>query len=166
MLWDQNPHQTVTQFRCVGFSMYACEFSVSQTRQFPLLTYPPRSKWASSEKMVFFFAKIGIFCKSIAGPFSEAKTLQLLNQLNFVWHHTKVFMQNLLMMSPKCSIVENDGELMLMTLHTDFLPQQQYSRLYALFLAFYALVYRWVCQFLSLFSQDNEHTELTVLLFF
>ena len=28
------------------------------------------------------------------------------------------------------------------------------------------LIYRWGCQFLSLFSQDNEHTELTVPLFF
>ena len=44
------------------------------------------------------------------------------------------------------------------------LPQQQYSRVYALFLAFQALVYR--CQFLSIFSQVNEHRELTVLLFF
>ena len=48
----------------------------------------------------FFFTKIGIFCKSIASPLSEAKThwivnwLQLLNQLNFVWRQTKVFMQN------------------------------------------------------------------------
>ena len=32
------------------------------------------------------------------------------------------------MMSPKCSIVEKDGELMLIALHTHFLPQQQYSR--------------------------------------
>ena len=42
----------------------------------------------------------GIFSKSIAGPFSEAKThcrvswLQLLNQLNFVWRHTKDFISN------------------------------------------------------------------------
>ena len=55
--------------------------------------------WASSEKMIFF-AKIGIFCKSIAGPLSEAKTHwidnwhQLVKQLNFVWYHTKVFMEN------------------------------------------------------------------------
>ena len=96
---DQNPHQTVIRFGCAGFSLYACGFSMSQMRQFCLFTYPPRSKWASSEKC-FFFAKIGIFCKSIAGPFSEGKThwmvnwLQLLNQLNFVLHHTKVFMQN------------------------------------------------------------------------
>ena len=46
-------------------------------------------------------------------------------------------------MSPKCSIVRNDGELMLMALHTHFLPQQQYSRVYVLSLAFQALVYRW-----------------------
>ena len=67
-------------------------------RQFCLLTYPPRSKWASSEKIISF-AKIVIFCKSIANPLSKTKThcmfnwLQLLNQLNFVWRHT-VFMQN------------------------------------------------------------------------
>ena len=47
-----------------------------------------------------FFSKIGIFCMSILGPLSETKMhwmlnwLQLLNQLNFVWRLTKVFMQN------------------------------------------------------------------------
>ena len=40
----------------------------------------------------------------------------------------------------------------------------QYSRVYAVYLAFHVL--GWGCQFLSLFSQNNEHTELTVLLFF
>ena len=64
---DRNPHQTVTRFGCGGFSIYACGFSVPQMRQFCLFTYPPRSKWASSENMFFFFAKIGIFCKSFAG---------------------------------------------------------------------------------------------------
>ena len=44
------PHQTVTRFGCVGFSMYACGFSVPQIY---LFTCPPRSKWASSEKMIF-----------------------------------------------------------------------------------------------------------------
>ena len=63
------------------------------------------------------------------------------------------------MTSPNCSVVENDGELMLMALHT-------YSRVHALILAFPALVYRWGCQFLSISSQDYEPTELTVLLFF
>ena len=95
MTLDQNPRWTVTRFWCVGISMYACRFSVPQMRQFCL----PRSKWASSEKKIFF-VEIGIFCKSIAGPLSEAEThwivkwLQLRNQLNFVWRHTKVFMQN------------------------------------------------------------------------
>ena len=70
---DQNPHQTVIRFGIVGFSMYACGFYVPQMRQFCLFTYPPRSKWASSEKMICF-AKIGIFCKSIAGSLSEAYT--------------------------------------------------------------------------------------------
>ena len=32
---NQNPHQTVTRFGCVGFSMYACGFSM---RQFYLFT--------------------------------------------------------------------------------------------------------------------------------
>ena len=45
-----------------------CGFSMPQMRQFCLFTYPPRSKWASYAKMIFFFVKIGIFCKSIAGP--------------------------------------------------------------------------------------------------
>ena len=35
----------------------ACEFSVLQMRQFCLFIYPPRSKWASSEKMIFFLLK-------------------------------------------------------------------------------------------------------------
>ena len=64
---DQNPHQTVTRFECVGFSKNARGFSVSQMGQFLLFTYPPRSKWVSSQKMIIF-AKVGIFCKSIAGP--------------------------------------------------------------------------------------------------
>ena len=68
-LWTKIRTKTVTRFGCDGFSMYACGFSV---RHFCLFTYPPRSKWA--EKMIIFFAKIGIFCKSIAGPLSEAYT--------------------------------------------------------------------------------------------
>ena len=51
---DQNQHQTVTRFGSVGFSMYACGFSVPQMWQFCLLTYPQRSKLASSEKMISF----------------------------------------------------------------------------------------------------------------
>ena len=41
MALDQSPHQIVTRFGCVGFTMYACGFSVPQCCSF---TYPPRSK--------------------------------------------------------------------------------------------------------------------------
>ena len=53
MILNQNPQQTVTHIGCVGFSMNACGFSVPQMQQFCLFSYPPRSKWASSEKMNF-----------------------------------------------------------------------------------------------------------------
>ena len=62
---EQNPHHTVTVFGFVDISMHACGL---QIQQFCLFTSPPRSNWASSEKIMFFFDKIGIFCKSIAGP--------------------------------------------------------------------------------------------------
>ena len=65
---DKNPHQIVTRFgRIQRFSMDAYGFSVPQMLQFCLFTYPPRSKRASSEKMILF-GKIGIFCKSLVGP--------------------------------------------------------------------------------------------------
>ena len=89
MSLDQNPHQTVTGFGCVGFSMYACGFSVPQMRQVCLFTYPPRSKWASSEKMIFFFAKIGIFCKSIASPIPSVNTNYLSNQTCAKYYHSR-----------------------------------------------------------------------------
>ena len=60
-------------------------------------------------------------------------------------------------MCPKYSIVENDGVLMLMALHTHFLPQQQYSRVYTLFLA----------SSLWLIDEDASFfLKLTVLFFF
>ena len=52
MTLDQHPHQTVTRYGCVGFSMYPCGFSVMSLI------------WTDN----FFLAKIGIFCKSIPGP--------------------------------------------------------------------------------------------------
>ena len=94
--------------------------------------------------------KIRIFCKSIAGPLSEAKShwLQFLNQLNFVWRQRSL-----------CKICLNDISEMFNYWERRWIDvdgaahtQQQYSRLYALFLAFHALVYRWGCQFLSLSS--------------
>ena len=163
---DQNPHQKVTRFGCVGFSMYACRFSVLQIQQFRWFTYPPRTKWASSGKI---FAKIGIFCKSIAGPLSETITHWMVQELKpielCIASYQGCYAKLVSMMSPKCSIVETDSELILMALHTHLLPSVNILGC-ALFLTFHALVYRWGCQFLSLFSQDNEHTELTLLLFF
>ena len=73
---DQNPHQTVTRF-----GANVCVFSVPQMRSFCLFTYPPRSKWASSEEMIFFFAKIGTFCKSIASPLSKGKLKRIPNHI-------------------------------------------------------------------------------------
>ena len=45
----QNPHQTVTRFGGLGFSMYVCGFSVPQMRQLG-----PRLKGNWSEEMIFF----------------------------------------------------------------------------------------------------------------
>ena len=59
------------------------------------------------------------------------------------------------MMSPKSSIDENDGELMLMAPNT-------LSATAAIFSGFSCFGLSIV---FSLFSQDNEHTELTVVLF-
>ena len=68
MQLDQYPQQTLTHFGCVGYSMYACRFSVPQMRQFYIYTYiPSKIKMSFIWKDVFFFAKIGIFCKSMAG---------------------------------------------------------------------------------------------------
>ena len=48
------PNSAFVRIGCVGFSMYASRFSVPQMWQFCLFTYPPRSKWGSSEKMIVF----------------------------------------------------------------------------------------------------------------
>ena len=82
---DQNPHQTVTRFGCVGFSMYACGFSVSQMRQFCLFTYPPKSKQASSEKIIFFDddfqSNVAIFLSVVQAytqPYSFGRRIKLI----------------------------------------------------------------------------------------
>ena len=111
---------------------------------------------------MIFFAKVGIFCKSIA-----AKRKRIGWSVGFnSWTNWTLFG---VLPRSLCKISPNDVQLsrtMLMVLHVHFLSQQQYSRVYALFLAFHALVYRWWWQFFSLFAKDNEHTELTMLLFF
>ena len=110
---DQNPHKTVARFGWVGF---CAGFLCPKCDNFVVLfTYPPRSKWASSEKMIFF-AKIGIFCKSMAGPTPEPIEL-------CVASYQGLYAKCVSMMFPKCSIVENEGELLLMALLTHFLLQ-------------------------------------------
>ena len=91
MLLDENSHQTVTYSGCVGDTLYACRFfACLHTRQDQNGLHLKR----------IFFAKIGIFCKLIAGPLCEAKMhwivnwLHLLIQLDFVWRHTNVCMKN------------------------------------------------------------------------
>ena len=68
MTLDQNPHHLVTRFGCVGFSRYLFGFSVPQMRQFCLFYIPEEITMGFIWKDDFFFAKIGIFCKAIAGP--------------------------------------------------------------------------------------------------
>ena len=70
---DQNPHQTVTRFGYVGFSIYAWEFSVPKCDNFACLHIPQHQNEIHL-KNDFFFVKFGIFCKSIAGLLSEAYT--------------------------------------------------------------------------------------------
>ena len=89
---DQNLHQTVTRFGCVGFSMYYCGFSAPQMRQFCLFTYPPISKWVSSEKMSRSHTNL-------------AKLKLLWWSISFNSWTNRKFVS---MMSPKCSIVENE----------------------------------------------------------
>ena len=157
---NQNPRQTLTLFVCVGFSMYVFGFSMLQMRQFCLFTYPPSSKWVSSKKMIFFCQNLYLLTVGWSIGFKSWTTWPCMSS------YQGLYAKFISIMSPKCSIVENDVELMLMALYAHFLPQQQFSRLFALFLAFHALVYRWGRQFLSLFSLANEHTELMVFLFF
>ena len=73
----------------------------------------------------FFFAKIGIFCKSRAGPLSEVKThllvnwLQLLKKIELCMASCQGFYAKfILVVCPKCSIVENDSKLILMAQHS------------------------------------------------
>ena len=181
---DQNPHQTVTRYWSVGFSVYACGFSVPQMRQFCLFTYPPRSKLALSRKMIFF-PKIGIFCKSIAGSLSEAKAhkmanwTQLLNPLGFICRHTKVFMQN----SPQWRLPNvqlNDNELMLMALHAHFRNILGYAHCFWLFTlwfihedaSFFHFFHKvthirsWRCFFSSKIRTQFSHTFCNIAMIF
>ena len=163
MTLDQNLHQTVTRFECICCSMYACGFSVPEMRLFCLFTYPPRSKWISSEKMFFFFQnrinvvgasrqdqnelhlKRFFFLGKLAS--SVAKRKRIVWSIGFnSWTNWTLYG-----IIPRflCKLCLNDISEMFncweLRRISFFLSQQQYSRVYALFLAFHALVYRWRC---------------------
>ena len=135
---DQNLHQTVTR------SMYAWRFSVPQMQQFYLFTYPPRSKrkcigWSISFKSWTNWTLYGDIPRSLCKI-----------RLNDVSEMFK---------SGERRWIDVDGDS-----HTLSATAAIFSGVSTV-LAFHALVYRWRCQFLSIFSQDNEHTELTMILF-
>ena len=74
---------------------------------------------------MIFFAKIGILCKSIAGSLSEnAFGRQLASTPKPIGlcmaSYQGLYPKFVSLMSPKCSIVENDGALMLVALHAQF----------------------------------------------
>ena len=142
---DQNPHQTVTRL----FNLCVRVFCVSNVTV--LLVY------ISAKIKMSFIWKDDCFLPNSASSVSRSPVLddQLASTLEPIElcmaSYQGLYTKFISMRAPKCSSVEHDAELMLMVLHAHFLPQQQYSWVYALFLAFHGLIYRWGCQFLSLF---------------
>ena len=57
--------------QCVGFLIYGCWSSVPQMWQICLFTYPPRSKWASSENMIFLLKSASSVSRSQANLFKR-----------------------------------------------------------------------------------------------
>ena len=170
---DQNPHQTVTRFGCVSFSMYACGYSVPQMWQFCFFTYPPISKWASSEKMIFFFLP-----KSASSVSRSKDHLAKRKRIGWSIGFNSGTNWTLYGVMPRslCKIHRNDVSEMFNcwergwidvdgTAHTLSATAAIFSGVRTVF-GLNALVCRWEGQFLSPFSQGNEHTELTALLFF
>ena len=167
---NQNPHQKVILFGCVGFSNNAREFSVPQRRQFYIFTYPLRSKWASSGKMIFFFLPKSASSVSRSQiHLAKRKRIEWsigFNSWIFMASYQGHYAKFISMMSLKCLIVENDGELMLMALHAHFLLQHKYSRVYAQCLTFHAFhffhritkIRSWPCLSSSRIRMQFSHT--------
>ena len=163
---NQNP---VTRFGCVGFSTYACGFSVPQMRQFCLLTYPPRSKWASSEKMIllptyFWLTSVSRSQAHLAKRKRIGWSIGFNSSTN--WTLYGVIPRSL------CKIRLNYISEMFNYWERRWIDVDGDSRTLSATAAVFSIVrtvfgfHRWGCQFLSLFAQDNEHTEQTVFLFF
>ena len=160
---DQNPHQTVTCFGCVGFSTYWCRFSVPQMRQFWLFTYPPRSKWTSSEKMFFFLPKS---LSSVSWSQAYLAKRKLIGwSIGFKswtnWTLYGVIPRSL------CKIRLNDVSEMFSCRERRWIDVGTAAIFLDIRTIFgfsrFGLSMR--MPVFSLFSQDNKHMELTVLLF-
>ena len=106
------------------------------------------------------YSKIGTFCKSLAGPLSEAKTHWMVGQLTTTPEPIGLCMASYQDLYAKyASIISPAYQLLWTTVnwwcwwrftHT-FCYSSNIFGAYTLFLAFHTLVYRWGCQFLSLF---------------
>ena len=149
-----------TRFGWVGFSMYACGSSVPHMRQFCLFTYPPRSRWCLSEKIIFFpkstssvsgsqahLAKrkrIGFYMALYQGfytKFVSIKSLDIFNCWERRW-------------------IDIDGAS-----HTLSATAAIFSSVRTVFSFLrFGLSMKMPVSFT--FSKDNEHMELTVIFFF
>ena len=160
----QNPHQTATRFGCVSFSMYACGFSVPQTRQICFLTYPPRS---SSEKMIFFLPKSASSLSRSHAHLAKWKGIGC--SIGFYswsnWTLYGVIPRSLY------KIRLNDVSEMFNCWDRRWIDVDVASQTLSATAAIFSgvcTVFSFTrfglpmrgCQFLSLFSQDNEHTVL------
>ena len=122
--WNKIRTQHVSAFQClrVGFLCPKCNnFPCLHTRQY--------QNELHLKKWFFFLPKSASSVSRSQAQLAKRKCIGWLIGFN-----SKVFAKFVAMVSPKCSIVENDNEVMLMALHT------HYSRVYELFLTFHALV--------------------------
>ena len=142
----QNPHQTVTRFRCIGFSMYACGFSMPKCENFDcLLTRQDQNE---------LHLKRWLLLSKSASSVSRSQA-HLVKRKRIGWSIGFSSRANwtLYGVIPRflCKIRLNDVSEMFNcwerrwidvdgAWQTHFLPQWQYSRVYALFLDFHALI--------------------------
>ena len=71
-LWNKIRTKQWLVLGASAFSMYACGFFCGPNATILLVYIPAKIKMSFIWKDDFFFGKIGIFCKSIAGPLCEA----------------------------------------------------------------------------------------------
>ena len=158
----------MTRFGCVSFSMYMCGFSVPQMRQFCLFTYPPRSKWASSEKIILLLKSASSVNRSQA-HLSKGKCIGWSIGFNSWtnWTFYDIIPRSL------CKIRLNDVSEMFNRWERRWIDVAGFSHTFSATAAIFLGVrtfgfwrFGLSMRILSLSSQDNENTELTVLFFF